>query len=84
MFGTAAVQHVETFYLSGKHTIEFKNLSPDAKADIAVNGFRIYMFCDGYVDTFISAYNFALQFLGGFGTDPNEPIWGSHVPEYMV
>jgi hypothetical protein len=42
------------------------------------------MFCDGYVDTFISAYNFFLSFLGGFGTDPNTPIWGSHVPEYMV
>jgi hypothetical protein len=42
------------------------------------------MFCDGYVDTFISAFNFALMFLGGFGTDPNTPIFGSHVPEYMV
>ena len=34
MFGTLAVQHVETFYLSGKHQITFKNLSPDAKAEI--------------------------------------------------
>ena len=84
MFGTAEVQHVETFYLSGKHQIVFKNLSPDAKADIKENGFHVYMFCDGYVDTFISAFNFALQFLGGFGTDPNTPIFGSHVPEYMV
>lgn len=60
MFGTAALQHVETFYLSGKHTIEFKNLNADAKADIQENGFRVFMFCDGYVDTFISAYHFAL------------------------
>ena len=22
--------------------------------------------------------------MGGFGTDPNTPIWGSHVPEYMI
>jgi len=49
-----------------------------------VNGFRVYMFCDGYVDTFISAMNFVLQFAGGFGPDPNTPIFGSHVPEYMV
>ena len=32
----------------------------------------------------MSAYNFALQFIGGLGTDPTVDIWGSHVPEYMV
>ena len=84
LFGTASLQHVESFMFSGKHTITFKNLTPDAKTEIADIGFRVYMFCDGYVDTFLSVYNFALQFLGGFGTDPNVPIWGSHVPEYMV
>ena len=41
------------------------------------------MFCDGYVDTFISVYNSALCFIGGLGTDPNVPIWGSHVPDYI-
>lgn len=84
LFGTTHVQDVEHFYLTGKHQITFKNLSPDAKEEIKVNGVRIYMFCDGYVDTFVSAYNFALQFLGGFGTDPDVPIFGSHVPEYMI
>ena len=43
----------------------------------------MYMFCDGYADTLISVYNSALCFLGGLGTDPNEPIFGSHVPDYM-
>jgi len=41
------------------------------------------MFCDGYVDTFISVFNTVLAFVGGLGTDPNVPFWGSHVPEYM-
>jgi hypothetical protein len=31
------------------------------------------MFCDGYIDTFI----------GGLGTNPDIPFFGSHVPEYM-
>jgi hypothetical protein len=43
------------------------------------------MFCEGYVDTFISVLKTALLFLGGIGTDPNlGPLHGSHVPEYMV
>ena len=47
-------------------------------------GLRVFMFCDGYIDTFISAFHFALAFLGGFGSNPKLPIIGSHVPEYMV
>ncbi len=83
LFATSSLQHIETFYLSGDHQITFANLSPDAKAEIAESGIHVYMFCDGYVDTFISVYNSALCFLGGLGTDPNQPIFGSHVPDYM-
>lgn len=43
----------------------------------------MYMFCAGYVDTFVSALNTVLAFAGGLGTDPDVPIFGSHVPEYM-
>ena len=82
-FGTTELYHVDTFYFSGKHTVTFTGISDNAKADIIENGVRIYMFCDGYVDTFISAYNSLLAFVGGLGTDPTIPIWGSHVPEYM-
>lgn len=83
LFATAGMQHVETFYFSGLHTITFKNMTIDNMAEIADGGIRIYMFCDGYVDTFTSVYNTALCFVGGLGTDPNVPIWGSHVPDYM-
>lgn len=41
------------------------------------------MFCDGYVDTFISAFKTILAFVGGISDDPTDPIWGSHVPYYM-
>ena len=41
------------------------------------------MFCDGYVDSFISVFKTILAFVGGLSPDPNLPIIGSHVPEYM-
>jgi hypothetical protein len=41
------------------------------------------MFCDGFIDTFISAFKFVMCFLGGLGSDPLKPIMGSHVPLYM-
>lgn len=82
-FATTELYHVETFRSRGKHTITFKNISPDAKLDIMRNGVRIFMFCDGYIDTFKSVFNFALQFLGGFGINPDIPVFGSHIPEYM-
>ena len=82
-FATSDIQHVETFYFSGQHTITFPNLDADTMAEIAESGIRVYMFCDGYSDTFISVYNSLQCFVGGLGTDPNVPIYGSHVPDYM-
>jgi len=82
-FATTELYHVETFRSRGKHTIQFKGLTEDAKIDIRRNGVRVYMFCDGYVDTFISVFNTLLAFVGGLGTNPDIPVFGSHVPEYM-
>lgn len=41
------------------------------------------MFCDGYIDSFINVLKTLQAFIGGIGVDPNLPIIGSHVPEYM-
>lgn len=41
------------------------------------------MFCEGYIDAFVSVFKSVLCFVGGLGTDPNLPIMGSHVPAYM-
>jgi len=83
LFGNTEMYHVETFFFSGKHQVTFKNLSPEAKIDIQKNGIKIFMFCDGYIDTFVSVWNTLLAFIGGLGTNPYLPIIGSHVPEYM-
>jgi hypothetical protein len=84
MFGNTEMYHIETFFFRGQHQVTFKNLSPEAKIDIQKNGIKIFMFCDGYVDTFISVWNSLLAFIGGLGTNPWLPYIGSHVPEYMV
>ena len=41
------------------------------------------MFCGGYIETFVSVLKTVLAFVGGLSDDPTDPIWGSHVPEYM-
>lgn len=82
-FATTEFYHVETIFFSGKHQIHFKELTADAKENIKRNGIKVYMFCEGYIDTFISALNTVLAFVGGLGTNPYLPIIGSHVPEYM-
>ena len=83
-FATTEFYHVETFFFKGKHQIQFKNLSPEAKADIRKSGIKVYMFCEGYIETFISVLNSAMAFLGGLGKNPYLPLVGSHVPEYMI
>ena len=82
--GNTELQHVEVIFKRGTHTITFTNLDENALADIQKAGFKIYMFCDGFIDTFISVFKTVLCFLGGLGDDPNAKIFNSHVPEYMV
>lgn len=48
------------------------------------NGVKGYLFCDGWVDSFISVFKWIMAFAGGTGLNPSLPIIGSHVPEYMV
>ena len=82
-FATVNLYHFQTISSKGSHSVTFTNLSPDAKIDIMRNGIKVYMMCDGYVDTFISVLNTLLAFIGGISSDPTKPIAGSHVPPYM-
>jgi len=82
-FATTEFYHVESFRVHGTHTIKFANLGTNAKIDVVKNGIKIYMMCDGYIDTFISAFHMVEAFVGGLGTNPDKKIFGSHVPPYM-
>lgn len=62
----------------------FTGLNQDESIDMGFEGVKIYMFCDGYVDTFISAFRTFLCFAGGLTYNPEGgPITGSHIPPYM-
>lgn len=42
-----------------------------------------FIFCEGYIDTFVSTLKTLKMFLGGLSKNPYLPIIGSHVPHYM-
>jgi hypothetical protein len=83
-FGNTEMRHIENIFTHGKHTITFKDLTADAKIDVLRNGVKGYLFCDGWVDSFVSVFKWIMAFGGGIGLNPNLPIIGSHVPEYMI
>jgi hypothetical protein len=83
-FASMSHYHLETFGKEGTHTLEFKNLSADDKVDIAANGIRTFLWCDGIIDTAISLIKTIMMFAGGLSADPKLPIIGSHIPDYMA
>ena len=82
--GNTELYHVEVIFKRGKHQITFTNLDEDELKDIQMGGFKAYMFCDGFIDTFISVFKTLLCFIGGLGVDPDKKIPSPHVPDYMV
>lgn len=84
LVANADMQHVETITEAGTHVVTFSGLNANEITDFNFEGLTVYMFCDGYIDTFISAFKFLLCFAGGIGTDPSAGGFkGSHVPAYM-
>jgi len=83
-FATRSAYHVETFFWSKTYELTFNGFSAEVSDDILFNGWDVYMFCDGYIDTFVSVFKTILMFAGGLSDDPNWPIIGSHVPQYMA
>jgi hypothetical protein len=81
--GNTELYHVEVMLKKGKHQITFTNIDEDTLTDIQFGGFKIYMFCDGFVDTFVSAFKTLLCFLGGLGVDPTKKHPSPHIPPYM-
>jgi len=82
-FGTTEFNQVEDISEEGTHIVTFKNLNADASVDVGRNGIKVYMFCEGYINTFTAVWKTMLAFIGGLTPDPDLPIIGSHVPPYM-
>lgn len=84
LFSSEGHYHLESYSAEGTKKVVFKNISKGDQADIKVNGIRVFLWCDGWIDTVLSAYKVLLMFVGGLSPDPNAGIFGSHVPDYMA
>lgn len=83
MVVTHQFQGFTTFFRSGESTLIYKNLPVGTKYDIAVNGIRFVMFCQGYLDFLSSLFDLVKMVLGGISTYTWLPWFGSHVPAYQ-
>ncbi len=59
-------------------------MKPGFKHDFKINGLRVNLFCDGYLYTAASIFNMLKMFVGGLSTNTWLPVFGTHVPQYMV
>jgi hypothetical protein len=62
----------------------YKNLPVGTKYDLKMNGLRVNIFCQSYLKTAASIYNLMKMFVGGLTTYTWLPVFGTHVPKYMV
>ena len=74
----------QTIFWSGIHLVEFKGLKPDDIYDIMKNGVRVFSLKENYISTIASLINTIEMFLGGFINDPDIPVIGSKIPDYMI
>jgi len=81
-FANTEIQHVESFYFEGEHTLHF-TVPDDGIVDMQHGGLKMWHFCGGFKDTFISVFHTVEAFVGGLSLHPNIPIVGSHTPPYM-
>lgn len=78
------VFHIEDDLMRGNHKISLTMATPEAQADFAFGGIKVYMFCDGIVHEIESLLTTLECFVGGLSDHPKLPIIGSHVPPYMA
>jgi len=83
VFANTEIFHIEIFAFKGDHTLTFTTATPEAQADMAFGGLKVYQSCDGIVDILKSAFNMVKCFVGGISSHSKLPYIGSHVPPYM-
>lgn len=75
--------HFTNVFLPGLQKITFKNLTPDQMEFVTLNGLQIFRMC-GSLSNFLPNFIISVSlFVGGLGTNPEIPFFGSHVPMYM-
>jgi len=75
LFGNTEVWHIDSFFFSGSHVLEFKLEGEDAIVDLKKNGFQTFMFCDSYRDEIMSIITTLKAFIGGLGVNGKIPLF---------
>ena len=74
---------LQTLMVPGVHVKNIEGLSEFDKEFIKYKGIEIYKFCNKVTNILPSIFNTARLFLGGLGSKPYIPFFGSKVPMYM-
>jgi len=81
LFANTELRDLQVFVRHGIHKLSY-TYDP-AQLDIQKYGIQSFLFCEGVVETVEAVLKTLEAFIGGTGTNPDIPIVGSHVPEYM-
>ena len=86
IFHTSNLNQVKLITLIGKHQITFDNITQDDLDEISLNSIKIFSLCTTLSNEIKSVITTVKAFLGGLGTDPNDPspIMRPSIPEEMV
>jgi len=84
LFATEENFHFQLAFIRGTHTFTLTELSSSQFEEITVNGLNAFRFCDHLINELPDVLMTVELFLGGFGLNPNIPVFGSRPPVWMV
>ena len=83
IFATAAMFHIHAFTLRNHHKFVWKNMNENQYNSVVTWGIHVFRMCDS-VDHWIPDVFKTLEiFVGGIGTNPKIPFFGSKPPKYQ-
>jgi len=75
---------INTYFFERAHRVRFTNLSPREMWMIKEIGILVFGFCDSPLNLIYDIYKTLTMVLGGLGTNPYIPIFGSKPMSYQV
>jgi len=76
---TVGMAQAHVAFFGTKHEFKFTGISQLQWDDIHFNGVRLFRMCDSIENLVADVLLTAEMFIGGFGTNPDIPFFGSHV-----
>jgi hypothetical protein len=83
IFATTMNFHIENVVMSGKHVVTFNKLSHEQIENVLKFGLHIFRVCDSLHHIIPDILMTAALFVGGLGTNPNIPFFGSKPTWYQ-